>query len=185
MLVQVCGLPGTGKTTLSAALADRRPVVLLRIDAIEAAMRRNGLTPDRTGVAAYSVAHTLALPHLQRGMTVVADAVSPVDAARRGWEATAAAAGVPLLVVETRCPDPVEHRRRVEERGSDLAGLAVPSWEQVQAMAASYEPRTDERLVLDTTRDLAACTAAALEHLDGRQAARCAGGPGSEAHTGT
>lgn len=167
MLVQVCGLPGTGKTTLSAALADRRPLVLLRIDAIEAALRRNGLAAEQTGVAAYSVAHAVALPHLQRGMTVLADAVSPVSAARQGWEGTAAAAGVPLRVIETTCPDPGEHRRRVEQRRSDLAGFEVPSWEQVEATAAEYEPRTDDRLVLDTTGDLDACVAAALHHLDG------------------
>ena len=95
MLIQVCGLPGTGKSTLAARLADRRPVVLLRIDAIEAAMWRNGLTPDQTGIAAYSVAHLVALPHLERGQTVVADAVSAVGAAREGWRGTAEYAGVP------------------------------------------------------------------------------------------
>ena len=87
MLIQICGLPGTGKSTLAARLADRRPVVLLRIDAIEAAMWRNGLTPDQTGITAYSVAHSVALPHLERGQTVVADAVSAVGAARQGWVA--------------------------------------------------------------------------------------------------
>jgi predicted kinase len=61
----------------------------LRIDAIEAAMWRNGLTLDQTGIAADSVAHSVALPHLERGQTVVADAVSAVEPARQGWRGTA------------------------------------------------------------------------------------------------
>jgi predicted kinase len=166
MLVQICGLPGTGKSTIAGRIADRRQVVLLRIDAIEAAMWRNGLSHEQTGVAAYSVAHAIALPHLRRGLTVVADAVSAVAAAREGWQGTAEHAGVPLRVIETTCPDLVEHRRRVTTRVSDLAGFTVPSWEQVQAVAEEYEGRSDERLVLDTRRELDACVRDALAYLD-------------------
>jgi predicted kinase len=166
VLIQVCGLPATGKSTLAARLADRRPVVLLRIDAIEAAMWRNGLTPDQTGIAAYSVAHSVALPHLERGQTVVADAVSAVDAARQGWRGTAEHTGVPLRVIETVCPDPTEHHRRVTTRTSDLPGFPLPTWEQVQSMASQYETRHDERLVLDTRRDLDTCVQDVLDYLD-------------------
>jgi predicted kinase len=165
MLVQICGLPGTGKSTLAAALAERGPVVLLRIDAIEAAMRRNGLTPSQTGIACYSVAHAIALPHLQRGLTVIADAVSAVAAARDGWQGTADAAGVPLRVIETVLPDPTEHRRRVEARSNDLPGFTLPSWSDVQVVAEEYEPRVDHRLVLDTRRELSVCLAEAVEFL--------------------
>ncbi|HEX2551532.1 MAG TPA: ATP-binding protein [Nocardioidaceae bacterium] len=166
MLIQVCGLPGTGKSTLAARLADRRPVVLLRIDAIEAAMWRNGLTPDQTGIAAYSVAHLVALPHLERGQTVVADAVSAVGAARQGWRGTAEYTGVPLRVIETVCPDRTEHCRRVTTRTSDLPGFPLPTWEQVQAMASQYETRHDERLVLDTRRDLDSCVQDVMDYVD-------------------
>jgi len=166
VLVQVCGLPGAGKTTLSAALADVLPVVWLRIDAIEAALRRNGLGPAQTGVAAYSVAHAVATPHLQRGMTVVADAVSAVGAARAGWAGTAAAAGVELRVIEVVCPDTDEHRRRVQTRRSDLEGFQVPDWAWVQDQAALYEPREDERLVVNSTQDVQACLRQVLGYLD-------------------
>jgi predicted kinase len=166
MLIQICGLPGTGKSTLAARLADRRPVVVLGIDAIEAAMWRNGLTPDQTGIAAYSVAHAVALPHLQRGQTVVADAVSAVGPARQGWRGTAEHVGVPLRVIETICPDPAEHRRRVDTRTSDIPGFPLPTWEQVQTVAAQYETRDDDRLVLDTRRDPETCMQEVLDYLD-------------------
>ncbi|MEP7055486.1 MAG: ATP-binding protein [Actinomycetota bacterium] len=167
MLVEICGLPGTGKSTIAARIADVRPVVWLRIDAIEGAMWRNGLTPDQTGIAAYSVAHALAPPHLQRGMTVIADAVSAVEAARQGWREMAAAAGVPMRVIETVCPDEMEHQRRVLYRKNDLPGFPLPSWAEVQAATAAYEPRIDDRLVLDTSGDLDGCVRKALNYLDG------------------
>jgi hypothetical protein len=69
-------------------------------------------------------------------------------------------------VVETICPDPTEHRRRVTTRISDLAGFTVPSWEQVQAVAEEYESRSDERLVLDTRRQLDACVQEVIDYLD-------------------
>ncbi|MDQ1708854.1 MAG: hypothetical protein QOG49_239 [Frankiaceae bacterium] len=166
MLVELCGLPGTGKTTVAAGIADRRPVVLLRIDAIEAAMWRNGLTAQQTGIAAYSVAHAIALPHLERGLTVIADAVSAVEAAREGWRGTAAAAGCELRVIETVCPDVQEHERRVSGRSNDLYGFVLPSWADVQSAMAEYEPRTDDRLVLDTRADPGDCVTRALAYLD-------------------
>ncbi len=151
-LIEFAGLPGTGKSTLAARLAEETAAVWLRIDEIEAAMRRNGLTSEQTGVAAYSVAHDVATNHLRRGLMVIADAVNPVSEARDGWRDLAASVGCSHLVIETVCPDSDEHRRRVKARVSDLPGWVYPTWAEVQQTAALYEPRTDDRLTLDTTR---------------------------------
>ena len=152
LLVEFGGLPGTGKSTLAGRLATETGAVWLRIDEIEGAMRRNGLTPDQTGVTAYSVAHDVAANHLRRGLMVIADAVSPVSEARVGWRDLAASVNCGHLVIETTCPDGAEHRRRVETRVSDLPGWVYPTWDQVQQATLLYEPRTDDRLTLDTTR---------------------------------
>ena len=112
ILIEFGGLPGTGKSTLAARLAEETAAVWLRIDEIEAAMRRNGLTSEQTGVAAYSVAHDVATNHLRRGLMVIADAVNPVSEARDGWRGLATSVGCDHLVVETVCPDGDEHRDR-------------------------------------------------------------------------
>lgn len=153
MLIEFCGLPGTGKTTLSRLVAAETGAILLRIDAIEAALQRHGLVP---GPAGYAVAHDLADAHLRRGFTVIVDAVSPVEVARAGWRDLARACGVPHRVIETRC-EPGEHRRRVTERRADIPGLRYPTWAEVAAH--EYGPRTDDRLVVDTGRPLAECVA--------------------------
>jgi predicted kinase len=152
LLVEFGGLPGTGKSTLAGMLATETRAVWLRIDEIEGAMRRNGLTPGQTGIAAYSVAHDVAANQLRRGLTVIADAVNPVREARAGWRDLAASLDCRHVVVETVCPDPAEHRRRVETRAADLPGWTYPGWDEVERSALSYQPRTDDRLTLDTTR---------------------------------
>lgn len=152
MLIEFGGLPGTGKSTLAAHLADRTGAVLLRIDVIDAAMRRVGLIADQTGVAAYGVAHDLAAAHLKRGFTVIVDAVNPVEEARAGWRALAEVEGARHLVIETGCEDPAEHRRRATARDNDIADWVYPSWEEIGQRRREYQPRHDERLVLDTTR---------------------------------
>jgi predicted kinase len=164
VLVEFCGLPGTGKTTLSRRLAGEAGALLLRVDLIEAAIRRNGLVP---GPAGYSVAHDLAAVHLRRGFDVVVDAVSAVEEAREGWRGLARDAGVRHLVVETRCADLDEHRRRVTARDSDLPGLVYPDWRQVLDRMREYQPRTDDRLVVDTTRPVADCHREVAAYLAG------------------
>ena len=159
ILIEFGGLPGTGKTTLAQHLARQTRALLLRIDEIEAAMRRNNLTPEQTGLAAYSVAPDLAASHLRRGLTVIADAVNPIEAARAGWRELASETGACHMVIETNCPDTAEHRRRVEQRAAahtqSTPGWSQPTWPYVQRSAAEYQPRTDRRLVVDTTGPIA------------------------------
>jgi predicted kinase len=166
MLIEFSGLPATGKSTLSASIADRTGAVLLRIDQIEAAMCRDGLTRDQTGVAAYGVANAVAEPHLRRGFTVVADAVNAVEEAREGWRELARRTGVAHRDIEVVCPDVDEHRRRVESRDNDIPGLTYPNWTAVQERRAQYQERTDERLVVDSTRPLELCRAEIVAYLN-------------------
>ena len=154
LLIEFGGLPGTGKSTLAGHLAEDSGAVWLRIDEIEGAMRRNGLTAAQTGVTAYSVAHDVAASHLRRGLTVIADAVNPVDAARLGWRDLARSVRARHVVIETSCPDPVRQDRLARRTADALVPLP----------ADAYQPRTDDRLIVDTTRPLADCRTEVTRH---------------------
>jgi predicted kinase len=126
LLIVFSGLPGSGKTTIALALAAQQAATYLRIDTIEQAIRN---------------AEVL-------GRTVVADCVNPVVESRAAWQTVANRTKATLLNIEILCSDPIEHRRRVETRISDITGLTSPTWQSVQEH--EYERWEMERLVVDT-----------------------------------
>jgi predicted kinase len=150
MLVVFGGLPGTGKTTISRALATRSSATFLRIDEIEQALRSARVLAGDVGPAGYVIGNALAASNLAIGRTVIVDCVNPVQESRLGWRATAKHAGTKLLDVEVVCSDRVEHRRRVEQRVSDIAGLALPDWRTV--LDREYAPWDEPHVVVDTAR---------------------------------
>jgi predicted kinase len=165
MLIVFGGLPGTGKTTLSRLVAQDLSGTWLRIDVIEVAMWRSGIAREEpTGLAAYVVANALADAQLSLGVTVVVDAVNPVEEACRAWRDLAARHGVRLRICEVVCSGRDEHRRRVENRDSDLDELKVPTWDDV--IKREYEPWTEPRLTVDTAYTRAECLAAVLAYIE-------------------
>lgn len=60
MLLIFSGLPGSGKSTIARATAQRLGAVYLRIDTIEQAIRAAELTGEEMGPAGYFVAYELA-----------------------------------------------------------------------------------------------------------------------------
>jgi predicted kinase len=148
VLIVFGGLPGTGKTTLARLAAREYRAVYLRIDTIEQALRASGALAGEVGGAGYIVAYALAEANLRLGQTVVADSVNPLALTRDAWRQAASNAQSRIVEIEMVCSDLAEHRRRVETRTVDVAGLVLPTWEAVQQR--EYEEWDRPRLVLDT-----------------------------------
>ncbi len=148
MLIVFGGLPGTGKTTISRAVATRQSATYLRIDAIEQAIRNTGVLVGDVGPAGYSVANVIAAANLAGGRVVVADCVNPVAESREAWKAIASRAEVRLIEIEVICSDPLEHRRRIEGRTSDIPGLVYPTWQAV--LERNYDRWEEAHLIVDT-----------------------------------
>lgn len=147
MLIVLSGLSGVGKTTIARELARAAGAVHLRIDSIEQALRNAGLQVEGEG---YDVAYAVAEDNLRLGRVVIADCVNPWPLTRDAWRAAAERAGARVLEVEIVCSEPGEHRRRVESRGSEIAGHRPPTWQEV--IERDYHAWDRERLVIDTAR---------------------------------
>jgi predicted kinase len=166
VLIVVCGLPGTGKSTVADALGETLGVPVFSVDPIEAAIWRAGVPASHeTGVAAYEVAATLAAHQLALGLTAIVDAVSEIEIARNMWREAARRTGTQMRVIEVVCTDEDLHRRRLEGRRRDIEGFYEPTWESVQERRKEYEQWQDERLVLDSTGDRRDNLGRALDYL--------------------
>jgi predicted kinase len=141
------GLPGSGKTTLSQALARRVGAAHVRIDTIERALREL-CSVDVQGEG-YELAYRLAADNLRLGISVVADSCHPIEFTRREWERVATGAGAEYVNIEVVCSEPQEHRRRVEARLSSVNGPRFPTWQDVTER--KYDGWTVNRIVLETS----------------------------------
>jgi predicted kinase len=161
LLVIFSGLSGVGKTAIARELARAIGAVHLRIDSIEQALRRAGYRVEGEG---YEVAYAVAEDNLRAGRTVIADCVNPWPLTRAAWRSVAERAGVAALDVEIVCSDAAEHRRRVESREPDIAGHALPTWQDV--VERDYHDWDRDRLVVDTAAsDVTAGVRAIAGHL--------------------
>jgi predicted kinase len=127
-------------------------IPIFSVDPIEAAMWRAGLAKDETGAAAYEVAQALADEHLRLRLAVIVDAVNPAEAPRAVWRNLATKHRVHLKIIECVCSDESMHRQRIEKRVRSVAGTHELTWARLLQRRAEYEPWTDPRLVLDTSR---------------------------------
>ena len=149
-LIVMAGLPGSGKSSVAEGLAQAIRAPVLSIDPIEAAMWRSGIPKTQTGIAAYEIASAMAEENLKLGLTVIVDAVNPVEAARATWVRLAERRKASLTFIECHCPDVAIHRRRIERRVRNIGGMPEITWERVEQRRAEYEPWSMDRMTLDT-----------------------------------
>ncbi|HVB81437.1 MAG TPA: AAA family ATPase [Candidatus Binataceae bacterium] len=179
-MVVVCGLSGSGKSTVARRLADRLGFEWLRSDEIRKHLAGAAPTErlsDRYGAGAYSREFTsktyaallgAAAARLGDGAGVIVDATFAAPAYRAEARALAARAGRPLLFVECAASHDeivrrLTSRARSAEEVSD-AGVATYLRQRDEFAALSEIPQSCH-LVADTERGLEAVSAAVVERL--------------------
>ena len=146
VLFILSGLPASGKSTLSMLLAKEYCAVYLRIDTIEQGLR--DLCKFDVRGEGYRLAYRMANDNLKLGHNVVADSCNPINLTRREWEDVAMRNGCRFVNIEFVCSDREEHKKRIETRKSEIKGLRLPTWQEVESR--EYHPWESERIIIDT-----------------------------------
>ena len=140
------GLPATGKTSLAKRLAGDLQAAYLRIDTVEQALRDIcNVSVEGEG---YRLSYRIAADNLRVGVSVVADSCNPIELTRAEWQDVARQAKAEYVNIETTCSDTSEHRARVEGRQTDIGGLSLPSWEDIQNR--EFDSWAADRVLIDT-----------------------------------
>ena len=161
-LVVVSGLPGTGKTTIATAVAERLGAVHLRSDDLRggtapaSAARYTPAAVDRVYGELLATASGL----LARGQSVVADATWRDPAHRRAVEGVARTTAAELLVLECQAPAVVAEARieRRRNQGTDASEATV---HVARAHRATWTP-WPEATVVDTSTSVDEAVTVAL-----------------------
>ncbi|MEO8602064.1 MAG: AAA family ATPase [bacterium] len=161
-LVVVCGLSGSGKSTVAAALAARTAFAHVNSDRTRKALA--GVAPtDRPGEALYTSArsaetyaamYAAARDALAAGRGAILDGTFQRRIDRDAARAIAAGAGVPMLFVECRATDD-EIRRRLAERTMRNDDPSDADWAVYLHQRSRYQPfrrdQTDHLTLHDTS----------------------------------
>lgn len=155
MLVVVCGLPGTGKSTVSRRVADRIDGRLVRTDVV-----RKELFPDpeytsAESSAVYAEVLERARETLSEGGRVVLDGTFRRRELRERVAGVAVDCGRPYRFVRVECDEAVV-RERIAVREDDESDA---DFEVYKLLKAEFEPLDGEHIVVDNSGSLAATTA--------------------------
>ncbi|MGE0082356.1 MAG: AAA family ATPase [Thiohalomonadaceae bacterium] len=168
-LLLTCGLSGTGKSVLAAALAEgldntvrlrsdveRKRLFGLGAQADSRSLVGAGIYTAEASARTYARLGELAKHAIDGGYTAVVDATFLERARREDFRAMACAWGVPFLVLYLTAPEQVLHERivarhtaRQDASEADLAVLA----HQQRRMAAPQGDELEHTLVIDAGRD--------------------------------
>jgi predicted kinase len=160
-LLQMAGMPGSGKSALARVIGHATGAVVLDKDVLKTAVLEAGVEEGLAGPAAYEAFFGLAGHLLGQGHAVVLDSPSFYAEIPAKGAALADGRHVPYYFIECVCADRDELARRLRERPR----LASNPGEEALELDVETQAPAEAYLRIDTTQPLDRCLALALDYL--------------------
>ncbi|MFA7254260.1 MAG: AAA family ATPase [Patescibacteria group bacterium] len=147
MLLIVCGLQGTGKTTVAKKIADRTNSVLLRSDIIRKEMFEHPTYSEEEKQDVYTEMTDRARTLLSDGLNVVLDATFNTGLNRDQAEQIAIDLNIPCKIIKVECDEDVIEKR-ISERIGDASNANFNHYLQYKQ---NFEEFVEPPLVIDNS----------------------------------
>lgn len=159
MLFLIAGLPGTGKTTIARAFAQRIGAIHLSSDALREELGLMGHYSPEDKAKVYNEMLDRVGIALKEGRTVVVDSTFYRASVRQPFAALAASCDIPVKWVEIKAKETTLRNRLNRPRADSEADFEV-----YKKIRDQFEPLPSDRLVIwsdEVSPEMAAATIAA------------------------
>jgi len=163
MLILICGLPGTGKSTIAMRLASRLKASLLRTDVIRKKLFPSPEYTEAEKELVYRATFLIAEYLLKAGVCVIIDGTFYRRSLRKMVYEVAERTGVRKAVIECTAPEHVIRRRMERRKGRNLPTDA--DYQVYLKIRGQWEPIEGEHLLIDTSKSISQNLREVLEYL--------------------
>ena len=157
------GLPCTGKSTLAKNISKILNAVYIRIDTIEQGIK--DLCNFNVQGEGYRLAYKIVEDNLKIGNNVISDQCNPINLTRKEWNNVALKNNCKYINIEIVCSNKEEHKRRIENRQTEIENLKLPTWKEI--IKIEYESWDEEHITIDTSnKTIEECTKELMEKIN-------------------
>lgn len=149
MIVIICGLPGTGKTTIAKKLALIIDAVVLSTDKIRKELIPNPTYQRKERELIFDVMVLLAKYLHSSDKSCILDATFNKESSRNQVKNDLKVSENQFFVVECTCPEKII-LSRLENRKDDYSDADIFVYQQMKKI---YEPITSKHITIDTSLD--------------------------------
>ncbi len=149
MLILICGLPATGKSTVARQLARSLKAEVLRTDIVRKEIIRKPSYTEEEKDLIYNTVFLLARYLIKNDVNVIIDGTFYREKLRKEARQIAKKQGKRFFLIETRCPEDVVIQR-LSGRAKNLRSPSDADEKVYYKIKGLYEDIKDDHMVIDT-----------------------------------
>jgi len=153
VLVVVSGLPGTGKSYLSARLAEKLEFKILESDVLRKQLFSSPVYSAEESTYLFRIIHQLIEYLLKKGVPVILDATNLSESHREHLYNIAERRNSWLVLIEVKAPPELVFSR-LEKRSGEEGNKSDADWSIYQRMVPTAEKIRRHHYSVDTSRDI-------------------------------